>query len=283
MIGFGRLRRVRLWLRQVRRRLRTGWHGIVAALHTHGGICLTARPGWRVRLHPDAYEDLRYWLSYEAATLAALANVWRPGSCIIDVGAHHGAFSICCLRGGGHGIRLLAVEPSPAAWPLLAANLEVHTGERWTLHRAALGQECGTRILYTSFAHMLVGDPSVHAGFPADTVQVPMVTLDVLCRDEGVKPDIVKIDVEGFEDHVINGASATLAARPVILLEWHRSMLERRNTDPMVCIRRLEEAGYQFELSANIRDGHRHLMSAHELPSGDILHLLCQPSLREVA
>ena len=273
---------VRRWLREVRRRLRRTRHRIISALRGHGGVRVTVRPGWRVRVHPDGYEDLRYWLSYEAGTLAALADVWRPGSCIVDVGAHHGSFSVCCLRAGGHGIRLLAVEPSPAAWPVLAANLAVHAGELCTLHRTALGDGCGTTVFYTGAANMLVSDRSLHPVTSTQPIQVPVVTLDALCLDEGVTPDILKIDVEGFEDQVLDGASAALAQRPVILLEWHRAMLERRGVDPMRSIRRLEEAGYQLELSTEIKNGQRHVVPSRDLPSRDILHLLCRPSVREL-
>jgi hypothetical protein len=51
---------------------------------------------------------------------------------------------------------------------------------------------------------------------------VPQISLDEYCRSENVTHvDVIKIDVEGFEGHVLRGAQRLLAMRPKIALELH--------------------------------------------------------------
>jgi Methyltransferase FkbM domain len=68
--------------------------------------------------------------------------------------------------------------------------------------------------------HHLEASPEA-AGDP-DAVEIPVRTLDSLREDLGFHPDLVKIDVEGYEIAVLRGASRTLREdRPVLFLEVH--------------------------------------------------------------
>jgi len=52
------------------------------------------------------------------------------------------------------------------------------------------------------------------------------VSLDDFCKDSGVKPDVIKIDVEGAECHVLTGACAIMAKyRPIIFLSVHPNQM----------------------------------------------------------
>ena len=51
---------------------------------------------------------------------------------------------------------------------------------------------------------------------------LPCVTLDTFCREANIKPEVLKIDVEGAEYEVLKGASKTLESVKVIVMETHR-------------------------------------------------------------
>ena len=265
--------------RAVKRTLVQGGCRLVSALRGHRGVPLKIVPGYWVNVHPVAYEDFRYWTKYEKSTVAALAKVWRPRICIVDIGAHHGAFSVCALRGGGHNIRLLSVEPSPQALAVLEAQKSIHRNEQWTLHPVALMDSEGETILETGWSNMLVPDNSFHPGSPAHQVTVATRTLDELCRSEHATPDLIKIDVEGLEGHVLDGATRTLEARPVIFLEWHRDMLQQQGIDPMAPLELLRRHDYRFEPYETPKAGALDYATLEQTATEPIVRLLCHPSL----
>lgn len=123
----------------------------------------------------------------------------RPGDTFLDVGANVGSYTILAAE---RGARCIALEPSPEAFRTLVDNVGLNGfGERVELHQVAAGARDGT----TSFT---VGLDSVnHVATPADegpTRGVSVRSLDALLGDR--TPDLVKIDVEGFEAEVLAGA-----------------------------------------------------------------------------
>ncbi len=265
--------------RAVKRTLVQGGCRLVSALRGHRGVPLKIVPGYWVNVHPVAYEDFRYWTKYEKSTAAALARVWRPRICIVDIGAHYGAFSVCALRGGGHNIRLLSVEPSPQALAVLEAQKSIHRNEQWTLHPVALMDTEGETKLEMGWSNMLVPDHSFHPGSPAQQVTVATRTLDDLCSSENATPDLIKIDVEGLEWRVLAGATRTLEARPVIFLEWHRDMLQQQGIDPMAPLELLRRHDYRFEPYETPKAGTLDYATLEQTATEPIVRLLCHPSL----
>jgi len=72
-----------------------------------------------------------------------------------------------------------------------------------------------------------------------------MSTLDAEVDRLARLPDVLKIDVEGFEAEVLAGASGLLAHRPRLFLELHLDLLERRRIPPADVLDRLQASGYR--------------------------------------
>ncbi|GAB2896592.1 FkbM family methyltransferase [Streptomyces mayteni] len=150
------------------------------------------------------------------------------GKTFLDLGANIGSATLLALL-RFDAKTALAVEPDPENFVLLQNNLLANGLEdRVTAVRRALSDQPGEVLLALSEKnrgnHLLTRDPH---GLPAEwarTIAVQAVTLDDLLVAEGVDPwdvGMCWIDVEGYEGHLLRGASTLLAARvPTVAEFW---------------------------------------------------------------
>ncbi len=113
----------------------------------------------------------------------------------------------------------------------------------------AVGANTGwASMVKTVCDHLEVCYASV--GVREPTRILPMTSLDNACRERRLRPTLLKIDVEGYEDQVLAGARETLQEyRPVLFLEVHRDLMLRRGVAPEVPLQTLYRAGYHFQSS----------------------------------
>ena len=138
----------------------------------------------------------------------------------VDVGAHIGMYSVAAglaLRGRG---RVLAFEPNPAGRAQLEANLALNGCVGVVVSSAAVSDRVGETVLHVPATQ----DPSfssLEGGRFAEgePVHVETTTVDAAVREHGLRPAVVKIDVEGGELAVVAGMEETLELGPVLLVE----------------------------------------------------------------
>jgi FkbM family methyltransferase len=121
------------------------------------------------------------------------------------------------LRGRG---RVLAFEPNPAARFQLEGNLDVNGCDNVIVSGRAVADAVGEAFLHVPDTP----DPSFSSleggRFPeGERVPVETTTLDREVDAVGLRPAMVKVDVEGGELRVLAGMERTLDARPVLLVE----------------------------------------------------------------
>ncbi len=159
------------------------------------------------------FVDLRYELGYVRGDhepwLGDVLRRWlRPGDTFIDVGAHIGYFSLCAAKLVGPQGVVLAIEPDPENFARLQANVTrndlVHIVRPL---RAAVGSAGGEVLFHrASPSSSRVGGHvvrQVEGG--GECMRVPLLRLDDW--DSGIKPRTIKVDVEGAEVEVLQGAS----------------------------------------------------------------------------
>jgi FkbM family methyltransferase len=156
-------------------------------------------------------ELISFWEIWHEHCYDAIA-VEHP-RCVVDVGANIGIFSLYEVM-RKHAEQVVAFEPSPDVFQRLAKNIEINGIKNIRAVNAAVGDEPGT----LSFAE---GRMSVNGRVTGTgPLKVPCVRLDDELRNVP-SIDILKIDTEGYEIHVLQGASETLKKTERIVLELH--------------------------------------------------------------
>lgn len=180
---------------------------------------------------------------YEAETAGWLASTIRAGTVFFDVGAHAGYFTLLGSRFAGDEGCVVAFEPNPENARGVGRQAAVNSVTNVTVERLALSDRTGqaefTVESETANSHLEV-IPLEHATTdPVEVLRVQTSTLDDFVSRSGLRPSVVKIDVEGAEMLVLEGSAKTMAEiRPVCLVSTHTPELKAR------CRGVLEASGY---------------------------------------
>jgi FkbM family methyltransferase len=156
-------------------------------------------------------ELISYWEIWHEFCYDSIA-IERP-RCVVDVGANIGAFALyqAIVK---HADHVIAFEPSPHVFPRLAKNMKNNNLLNVRLVNAAVGEKEG--VLSFSEGKMSINGQVSEFG----PLKVPCVTLDAALAGEPII-DILKIDAEGYETHILKGASETLQKTRRVALELH--------------------------------------------------------------
>lgn len=174
--------------------------------------------------------------SYELPMQEAFAHCVKPGGVVYDVGAQAGFYTLLASHLVGPKGRVLAIEPVPSNLIHLRRHLLLNRIENVEVAEGAAGDSCGT-------VRMDPGTDAAEAHFSDQgSLEVPLFTLDDLRRRlDFPYPTAVKIDVEGAEHAVLQGARDILAkSHPMIFLSTHSASLQQE------CLDLLKTEGYSF-------------------------------------
>lgn len=185
---------------------------------------------------------------YEPNVARLLVTILEKGDLFFDVGANIGHHS---LVGASRGARVHAFEPVPRIAMRLTDNLRLnHLESQITVREMALSNKEGKAILYIADrgddgSHSLL--PGVEAkGIEPITVTVSTINQYVSETQCGV-PTLVKIDVEGFESLVLDGASAALTCPepPIFIVETGDRLADQLGESASTVLDRFFGRGYR--------------------------------------
>jgi len=161
---------------------------------------------------------------FEDAELTLVEKLLQTGMTVLDIGAHHGLYTLLASKRVGSTGKVVAFEPSARERTRLLRHLRLNNSHNVTLEPMALGSEAGEADLflvdYFEDACNSLRPPTVHS--TTHQVRVPVFRLDDVLEKLGVRTvDFMKLDVEGAERDVLAGAPRLLTSspRPLILVE----------------------------------------------------------------
>lgn len=158
--------------------------------------------------------------TYEPGNLRVIRASVRPGDCCIDVGANVGAMTFAMAQAAQPGGRVYAFEPGPPFFSRLTRNVSLNPSYADTIMCENLGVSdvVGTLRWAEDSSDLGRGNGGVVS---SGGVDIPVTTLDAYAA-EHIKGRVafIKVDVEGWELHVLRGARTLLREhRPVVLFE----------------------------------------------------------------
>ncbi len=145
-----------------------------------------------------------------------VAGLLASGATVVDVGANVGYYLLLIAREIGPSGTVICIEPEPENLEELRRCIEVNGLRNVEVMAAAAGERRGEVRLARGVNGRVTADPT------------GAVTVPACCLDELIdrRPDVVKIDVEGFEGQVLRGAQQLIrACTPRLFVEVHPALL----------------------------------------------------------
>lgn len=181
----------------------------------------------------------------EPAERVLVRNLVSRGMVFVDIGANVGTYSLDVARRAGPDAIILAFEPHPRTFAKLSFNCAANGAAGIRLFNKGIGPQEGTMELWSdgggNIGHASLLPEGAGKAVAHETVDV--VVLSALLATERInRIDLLKIDIEGFEDRALlpmfERAPKRLWPKAILLETVHRHLWQ---TD---CLERLAELGY---------------------------------------
>ena len=190
---------------------------------------------------------------YEKTETRFFKSACKPGMIFLDVGANIGLYTALALPRIGSTGRVVALEPDSESFEYLRKTAIANHADNVICIRKAAADYSGVMKLFVSENNR--GDNRLYDNeLATGSYEVEVAPLDLLLKELGIGAvDLVKIDVQGFEGHVLRGMRETIARSPnlTILMEFWPHGLQCAQTDPAELLTDLQEMGLAvFELTS---------------------------------
>jgi FkbM family methyltransferase len=204
-------------------------HGLLRGMRRRGGL------GWTPRWVAGATETAedRFW-----------RNLPLDGLVVYDVGAFEGLLT---LFFASRAKQVVCFEPNSRNRRRLKTNLELNGLHNVVVRDVGIGET--PQEVEMSWDPTMPGGASVASrnnAAKADMEKIRITTLDAEIHERGFPvPNLIKIDIEGWELQALRGAPETLTRhRPALYLEMHGDTMAEKKSKVAGIVAFLEEIGY---------------------------------------
>ena len=225
-----------------------------------GGVVVRDVQGSRMRLDlTDEGISRELYLTgvHEPHSTPQFREELKPGMVLLEIGANIGYYTLIALQHLGPNGSVVALEPSPVNLCALSENLRLNEVDgRVKVFPYAAGRKPGVLPFYMmprrNQSTLIMSD---EYNKPTSVTNVDVMTIDALLKEENVKVDYFRMDVEGFEVEVVEGMVETLTGvnGPVgAFIEIHPSVLKKSGSSGCSFVARMEELGYRIKIARYI-------------------------------
>jgi FkbM family methyltransferase len=192
-----------------------------------------------------------------------LRRIILTGMTVYDVGAHIGTKTVFFAKNVGSMGKVVAFEPNPVSFSHLLSNVAQHRLSNVTAINLGLGSK--NREVTLTATEYSTATGSLHPRERQEMLKrgkVQQWTVQVRRLDDlnFPPPDLIKIDVEGYEYEVLEGMSKLIAAcKPMVFIELHGVDIAMAKETGDKIITLLTSAGYKlFHIESGQRISLKH-------------------------
>lgn len=172
---------------------------------------------------------------------------------LLDIGACTGSYS---MLGIVHEMTIHAFEPVPKTYRNLVENIKLNKISNVKTYNMAVSDYAGKGtlnvVIHDNCIALSMLDGRPHHLKEVREIEIPVTSIDFFCKENAVIPDFIKIDTEGNELKVLEGAKDIISKhRPIILCEYNKQNTNQYGYEPERIKEFLEAQNY----TCNIDNG----------------------------
>jgi len=186
---------------------------------------------------------------HEPLTTKLILSEIKPGMTILDIGSNIGYYAILESNLIGTTGKIYSIEPSPINFKLLEENLKLQKMNNFKIFNLAIGNK-------NDKLEFLISEKSNWSKIKEDSdiigkndtiITVPVKSLNLFCKENNLeKIDLIRMDVEGYEEKIIEGGKEILKnIKPILMIEIHKMYLGKERT--IKILKELNELGYEIK------------------------------------
>jgi FkbM family methyltransferase len=209
-----------------------------------GSIRIVKRNGIKYQLDISDYVQYVIYFGLDVEPKKALYDSIHDGMHVFDIGTNIGETLLNFAKLNPSGINY-GFEPVPFLYEKAKQNIELNQFENISLHNLALS-DTPASLFFELPSNRNYGSINMSTRSTNQSKQVKAVTFDQFVTDNKIeKVDFLKIDVEGFEYKVIQGAVNTISNRkPVLFIELIDDYLKKNGNSAAQLVQNLSVLGY---------------------------------------
>ncbi|MDG1347334.1 MAG: FkbM family methyltransferase [Crocinitomicaceae bacterium] len=159
--------------------------------------------------------------TYERGTLNFIEKHLQKSQTFIDVGANIGLMSMTAKKTLGNSGQVWAFEANPRTFEIMEKNFGLNNMNSIHSFECGLGKDSETLTLYDNWSINRGAASTVVQGVNAESIDIKILPFDAVATSQGIKVDMMKIDVEGMELAVLTGAEESIRKdKPILIIEF---------------------------------------------------------------
>jgi FkbM family methyltransferase len=178
--------------------------------------------------------ELLMFKTHEPLTTKFLSNELKKGMTCLDVGGNIGYYTLLESKIIGNDGKVIAIEPSPPNFQHLKKNLEIQDAKNVVAYNFAAGDVDGNVnfLVYPESNGSFTIPDGETTNLPGELIKVPAKRLDTFLEELKIENvDFVRMDVEGYESHILEGMKNTIKFfKPMFQIEVHVTLLGKERT-----------------------------------------------------
>ena len=191
--------------------------------------------------------ELLIYGNHEPLTTEIILDELSEGMICIDIGSNIGYYALLESKKIGKNGNVLAIEPSPENFSTLVYNIKLQNDQNINAFNFAIGDK-------NDEIEFLIGKKSNWSKVKDENdiiesedkiIKIPLKTLNSFVKDNQLeKIDLLRMDVEGYENNIIDGAIEVLTKfKPKIMVEIHKMIMGKKKTREI--LEKLKKLNYE--------------------------------------